>query len=63
MTVYSHIIENVRKTSEACVKCLLRRGEVTEWLKVTVLKTVVAQATAGSNPVLSANSAKIIKIQ
>jgi hypothetical protein len=28
---------------------------VTEWLKVTVLKTVVAQATAGSNPVLSAS--------
>ena len=29
-------------------------GEVTEWLMVTVLKTVVRQRTAGSNPALSA---------
>jgi hypothetical protein len=29
-------------------------GEVTEWLKVTVLKTVVRQRTEGSNPSLSA---------
>ena len=40
-----------------------RPGGVTEWLKVTVLKTVVAQATAGSNPVPSANVAKNSKYQ
>ena len=37
---------------------LRKPGGVTEWLKVTVLKTVVAQATAGSNPVPSAKNGK-----
>ena len=31
------------------------QGEVTEWFKVTVLKTVVGQLTVGSNPTPSAN--------
>ena len=31
-------------------------GEMTERLKVTVLKTVVVKATVGSNPTLSAES-------
>ena len=52
MILYSHIIEDVQP-----------HGGVTEWLKVTVLKTVVAQATAGSNPVPSAKITKIIKFQ
>jgi hypothetical protein len=33
----------------------LTSGEVTEWFKVTVLKTVVGQLTASSNLALSAN--------
>lgn len=32
----------------------LTSGEVTEWFKVTVLKTVVGQLTASSNLALSA---------
>ena len=31
-----------------------KRGEVPEWSKGAVLKTVVAQVTVGSNPTLSA---------
>lgn len=33
---------------------ILSAGEVTEWFKVTVLKTVVGQLTASSNLALSA---------
>ena len=42
---------------------LRKPGGVTEWLKVTVLKTVVAQATAGSNPVPSAAATKIVEVK
>lgn len=35
-------------------KDALAQGELTERPKVTVLKTVVAQTTVGSNPTLSA---------
>ena len=31
----------------------LERGAVSEWFKVTVLKTVVQQCTVGSNPTRS----------
>ena len=39
------------------VFCALSFGEVSEWSKETVLKTVVGRPTVGSNPTLSANMA------
>ncbi|MDB5166986.1 MAG: hypothetical protein JWN26_131 [Candidatus Saccharibacteria bacterium] len=37
-------------------------GEVTEWFKVTVLKTVVGQLTASSNLALSAKKITLVEL-
>ena len=41
-----------------CYLCLAF-GEMAEWSNAAVLKTVVVQATGGSNPSLSASMLKI----
>jgi hypothetical protein len=44
---------NLAKVDVACSSHVTRSGKMAEWSIATVLKTVVARATEGSNPSLS----------